>query len=85
MTYEIRLTDPNGYTVPTAVRYRVADDQREATEKELRDLATEDAAQQRAVLLHNAEGLTGLSAANTRAAADQIRATDYKVQVTPVG
>lgn len=82
--YEIRLTDPNGYTVPTAVR-RVADDQREATEKELRDLATEDAAQQREVLLNNAKGLTGVSAENTRAAANRIRATDYKVQATPVG
>ncbi|WP_098894231.1 hypothetical protein [Streptomyces sp. t99] len=85
MPYEMRLTDPNGYTVPTAVRYQVADDQREATEKELRDLATEDAAQQRAVLLHNAEGLTGVSAENTRAAANQIRATDYKIQAIALG
>ncbi|MEU9778480.1 MULTISPECIES: hypothetical protein [unclassified Streptomyces] len=83
--YEIRLTDPNGYTVPTAVRYQVPADQREATEKELRDLAIEDAAQQRAVLLNNAEGLTGVSADNTRAAANRIRATDYKIQATPVG
>ncbi|MFB7544978.1 hypothetical protein ACFC0N_34360 [Streptomyces zaomyceticus] len=85
MPYEIRLTDPNGYTVPTAVRYQVADDQREATEQELRGLATEDAAQQRAALLHNAEGLTGVSAENTRAAATQFRATNYKIQATPVG
>ncbi|MFJ2278738.1 hypothetical protein ACIOEZ_31840 [Streptomyces sp. NPDC087866] len=85
MTYEIRLTDPNGYTVPTAVHYRVADDQRETTEKELRDLATQDAEQQRAVLLNNAEGLTGVSAENTRAAASRFRATNYKVQATPVG
>jgi hypothetical protein len=85
MPYEIRLTDTNGYTVPTAVRYQVPDDQREATEKELRDLAIEDAAQQREVLLTNAKGLTGVSADNARAAANRIRATDYKVQATPVG
>ncbi|MEV7681430.1 hypothetical protein AB0O64_23190 [Streptomyces sp. NPDC088341] len=83
--YEIRLTDPNGYTVPTAVRYRVADDQREATEKELRGLATEDAEQQRAVLLNNADGLTGINAENARAAASQFRITNYKIQATPVG
>lgn len=85
MTYEIRLTDTNGYTVPTAVRYQVPADQREATEKELRGLATEDAARQRAALLTNAEGLTGVSADNARLAAARIRATDYKVQATPVG
>ncbi|WP_435058422.1 hypothetical protein [Streptomyces sp. bgisy060] len=85
MPYEIRLTDTNGYTVPTAVRYQVPDDQREATEKELRDLATEDAAQQRAVLLSHAKALTGVSAENARAAANRIRATDYQVKTTPVG
>ncbi|MFH8295074.1 hypothetical protein [Streptomyces sp. NPDC018059] len=84
MTYEIRLTDTNGYTVPTAVRYQVPADQREATEKELRGLAAKDAAQQRAALLANAEGLTGASADNARAAASRIRATNYQVKATPV-
>ncbi|MDJ0466092.1 hypothetical protein [Streptomyces sp. H27-C3] len=85
MPYEIRLTDTNGYTVPTAVRYLVPDDQRTATEKELRGLATEDAEQQRTVLLTNAKRFTGVSAQNARTAAARIRATDYKVTATPVG
>ncbi|WP_282792970.1 hypothetical protein [Streptomyces sp. CC224B] len=85
MTYEIRLTDTNGYTVPNGVRYQVPADQREATEQELRRLATEDAAQQRALLLNNAKALTGASAQGARAAAYRIRATDYKINAHPAG
>ncbi|MEJ8654650.1 hypothetical protein WKI65_43120 [Streptomyces sp. MS1.AVA.3] len=85
MTYEIRLTDANGYTIPTGVRYQVPTELRVTTEKELRDLAIADAERQRADLLANAKGLTGVSADNARAAAARIRATDYEVRAIPVG
>lgn len=82
-THELRLIDTNGYTVPGAVRYTVPADQIEAVTAELEALATADAASQKATLLDHARMLTGTSAANQRAAANQIVASDYQVKVTP--
>ncbi|MFB7649370.1 hypothetical protein ACFC0S_16070 [Streptomyces sp. NPDC056084] len=83
-THEMRLVDTNGYTVPGAVRYRVPAAQVAATATELKALAPADAADQKAVHLEHAARLHDtVSADNQRAAARQIRATDYRVQVTP--
>ncbi|MFF9204343.1 hypothetical protein ACF1AE_21490 [Streptomyces sp. NPDC014986] len=82
-THELRLIDTNGYTVPGGVRYTVPADQVEAVTAELKDLAIADAASQKATLLEHARLLTGTSAANQRAAATQIIASDYQVKVTP--
>ncbi|WP_435245169.1 hypothetical protein [Streptomyces tendae] len=82
-THEMRLVDTNGYTVPGAVRYQVPADQVAATRTTLLDLAPADAADAKALHLEHADSLHGVSADNQRAAARRIRATDYRVQVTP--
>ncbi|TQE33141.1 hypothetical protein [Streptomyces ipomoeae] len=82
--YEMRLTDPNGYTVPGAVRYKVPADQKDAVEAELKGLVEADAATQRQTYLDHAEQLTGPSKGNALAAANQFTATAYEVKATPV-
>jgi hypothetical protein len=81
--HEMRLIDTNGYTVSGAVRYGVPTDQVATVEAELKALAEPDAQQGRELHLAHAASLTGASASNQRAAASQIRTSDYRVQVTP--
>lgn len=86
MQHEMRLIDTNGYTVNAegAVRYAVPTDQVAAVQAELRALAEPDATQARALHLDNAANLPDpVSAENQRAAASQIRASAYRVQITP--
>ncbi|MER0443108.1 hypothetical protein ABR738_00705 [Streptomyces sp. Edi4] len=83
-THEMRLIDTNGYTVPGAVRYGVPATQVAATETELKAFAPADAADQKAVHLEHAAALHDeVSADNQRAAARRIRATEYRVRITP--
>ncbi|MER6253674.1 hypothetical protein ABT224_20190 [Streptomyces sp. NPDC001584] len=80
MQHEIRLTDANGYTVATRTVHhrRIA----KATYR-MRTLATRHAAHEKDLCLQHASALTGLNAENARNEAARVRATDYRVRITP--
>ncbi|MFZ3475256.1 hypothetical protein ACODT3_42880 [Streptomyces sp. 4.24] len=80
MQHEIRLTDTNGYTVATrTVHHRRIP---QATHR-MRTLAARHAAHEKDLGLQHTSALTGLNAQNARDEAARIRATDYRVRITP--